>query len=82
MLTAQVYITLLKFDWFFIFGTQLQILLSIQDLDNEGFVINAAMVPVAIIALSLSALFCRREKPKSLSMMMVGSINPGYPPQP
>jgi hypothetical protein len=71
MLIAQVYIALLKFDWFFIFGTQLQILLSIQDLENEEFLINAAMVPVAIIALSLSALFCRREKTKSLLLMTV-----------
>ncbi|KAL2838336.1 hypothetical protein BJX68DRAFT_279847 [Aspergillus pseudodeflectus] len=70
----QVYITLLKFDWFFIFGTQLQILLSIQDFDNEGFLINAAMVPVAIIALSLSALFCRREKTKSLFVMMISMV--------
>ncbi|KAJ5461572.1 uncharacterized protein N7458_003124 [Penicillium daleae] len=67
----QVYIALLKFDWFFIFGTQLQILLSIQDFKNEEFLINAAMVPVAIIALSLSALFCRREKTKSLFVMMI-----------
>lgn len=29
------------------------------------------MVPVAIIALSLAALFCRREKRKSLFVMMV-----------
>ena len=74
-LTYQVYIALLKFDWFFIFGTQLQVLLSIQDFENEEFLINAAMVPVAIIALSLSALFCRREKTKSLFVMMVSSSN-------
>ncbi|KAL4903757.1 hypothetical protein BDW74DRAFT_168653 [Aspergillus multicolor] len=38
------------------------------------FFINAAMVPVTIIALSLSALFCRREKTKSLFMMMIFMI--------
>ncbi|GIJ91886.1 hypothetical protein Asppvi_010861 [Aspergillus pseudoviridinutans] len=66
----QVYIALLKFDWFFIFGTQLQILLSIQDFNNEEFMINAAMVPVAIITLALAAFFCRREKRKSLVIVM------------
>ncbi|KAJ5176783.1 uncharacterized protein N7482_002660 [Penicillium canariense] len=72
----QVYIALLKFDWFFIFGTQLQILLSIQHLQNDQFIINAASVPVAILALVLAARFCRREKRKSLfiAMVLLGGI--------
>ena len=32
---------------------------------------NAAMVPVTIIALALAAFFCRREKRKSLVIVMV-----------
>lgn len=37
--------------------------------------INAAMVPVAIITLALAALFCRREKTKSLVLIMVRSLS-------
>jgi hypothetical protein len=33
--------------------------------------INAAMVPVAIITLALAAFCCRREKRKSLVIVMV-----------
>ncbi|KAJ5689366.1 hypothetical protein N7462_003758 [Penicillium macrosclerotiorum] len=67
----QVYIALLKFDFYFIFGTQLQVLLAVQDFKNQEFFVTAAMVPVAIVALILAALFCRREKTKSLILMML-----------
>ncbi|KAJ5897310.1 hypothetical protein N7504_007598 [Penicillium tannophilum] len=69
--TYQVYIALLKFDFFFIFGTQLQVLLALKDYTDEEFIIQAAMIPIAIISLILAARFCRLEKTKSLICIMV-----------
>ncbi|KAJ5162028.1 hypothetical protein N7492_007420 [Penicillium capsulatum] len=68
-LTYQVYIALLKFDFFFIFGSQLQIVLALGEIDDD-FIINIAMVPIAIVVLFLSAFFCRREKTVFLMLMM------------
>lgn len=69
----QVYIALLKFDFFFIFGTQLQVLLALKDYTDKEFIIQAAMIPIAIVSLILAARFCRLEKTKSLVCIMVRS---------
>ncbi|KAJ5712904.1 uncharacterized protein N7483_010085 [Penicillium malachiteum] len=69
--TYQVYIALLKFDFFFIFGTQLQVLLAIQHVTDNQFIVQAAMIPIAVISLALAARFCRLEKKKSLICMML-----------
>ena len=62
---------MLKFDFFFIFGTQLQVLLADRKITNQGFIVQAAAIPVAIVSLVLAARFCRLEKTKSLICMMV-----------
>ena len=67
----QVYIALLKFDFFFVFGSQLQILLVVFKAEDANFIINAALIPTTIATLVLSAQFCKREKTKSLILMMV-----------
>ncbi|KAJ5734886.1 uncharacterized protein N7483_000011, partial [Penicillium malachiteum] len=69
-LTYQVYIALLKFDFFFVFGTQLQFLLIVVKFESLDFIVNAAFVPIAIASLVLSAYYCKREKRKSLIGMM------------
>ncbi|KKK18686.1 hypothetical protein ARAM_001190 [Aspergillus rambellii] len=69
--TYQVYIALLKFDFFFVFGTQLQILLGVKSLDNSQFISQAALVPTAIVSLVLAARFCRLEMTKALIAVMV-----------
>ncbi|KAJ5106316.1 hypothetical protein N7456_002991 [Penicillium angulare] len=69
--TYQVYIALLKFDFFFIFGTELQVILAVQHVVNREFILQAAMIPVAIVSLILAARFCRLEKKKSLICMMI-----------
>ncbi|OQD63473.1 hypothetical protein PENPOL_c009G06641 [Penicillium polonicum] len=66
----QVYIALLKFDFFFVFGSQLQILLVVFQTKDFDFIINASVIPITIMTLVLSAQFCKREKTKSLILMM------------
>lgn len=66
----QVYIALLKFDFFFVFGSQLQILLVVFQTRDFDFIINASVIPVTIMTLVLSAQFCKREKTKSLILMI------------
>ncbi|KAJ5420528.1 hypothetical protein N7465_003047 [Penicillium sp. CMV-2018d] len=66
----QVYIALLKFDFFFVFGSQLQILLVVFQTQDFDFIINASVIPITIMTLVLSAQFCKREKTKSLILMM------------
>ncbi|KAJ5827250.1 hypothetical protein N7447_004013 [Penicillium robsamsonii] len=68
--TFQVYIALLKFDFFFVFGSQLQILLVVFQTADLDFILNAALIPLTIGTLVLSAQFCKREKTKSLILMM------------
>ncbi|KAJ5703259.1 hypothetical protein N7493_011648 [Penicillium malachiteum] len=69
-LTYQVYITLLKFDFFFVFGTQLQFLLIVVKFESIDFIFNATLIPVAITSLVLSSYYCKREKRKPLIGMM------------
>ncbi|KAJ5608672.1 hypothetical protein N7528_009239 [Penicillium herquei] len=68
--TYQVYIALLKFDFFFVFGTQLQFLLIVLKFESVDFIFNAALIPIAIASLVLSAYYCKREKRKPLVGMM------------
>ncbi|KAJ5794113.1 hypothetical protein N7457_000712 [Penicillium paradoxum] len=69
--TYQVFIALLKFDFFFVFGSQLQILLVVLRTEDADFILNAALIPITIATLILSAQFCKREKPKFLILMMI-----------
>ncbi|KAJ5921750.1 hypothetical protein N7454_009224, partial [Penicillium verhagenii] len=68
--TYQVYIALLKFNFFFIFGTQLQMMLALKSYTDHEFIIQAASIPVAVVSLILAARFCRLEKTKSLICIM------------
>ena len=38
---------------------------------DDDFIISAAMVPIAIVALFLAARFCRNEKTKSMAIPIV-----------
>lgn len=75
-----MYIALLKFDFFFIFGSQLQVLLAEREI-NEDFILNASMVPIAILTLVLAARFCRNENTKSMSIPIVSLSVSSLKPQ-
>ena len=67
----QVYIAILKFNFFFLFGTQLQLLLIVVKFQSVDFIVNAALIPIAIMNLVLSAYYCKRERKNALIGMMV-----------
>ncbi|KAJ5557418.1 hypothetical protein N7494_001333 [Penicillium frequentans] len=67
----QVYVALLKFDFFFIFASQTQVLIALGEIGNE-FIFNAVMIAVAVVILCLAAIFCRKEMKLSMSIPIVG----------
>lgn len=75
-LTFQIYIALLKFDFFFFLGFTVQFVVIVQTHQSE-FALTIAAIPVTIFILIMAAIFTRKE---SLTGMIV--IIVCRPPEP
>ena len=69
-LTFQIYIALLKFDFFFFLGFTVQFVVIVQTYTLE-FALTIAAIPVTILILIMAAVWTRRENLKGMTLTIV-----------
>lgn len=58
---SQIYIALLKFDFFFFLGFIVQFVVVVADKNDPEFALTIVTIPITILILLLAAFFTRRE---------------------
>jgi hypothetical protein len=69
-LTFQIYIALLKFDFFFFLGFTVQFVVIVQTYTLE-FALTIAAIPVTILILIMAAVWTRRENLKGMTLTII-----------
>lgn len=68
---AQIYITLLKFDFFFFASFTVQFLVVVLDTGDIEFALTIVALPIIIIVLFLAAFWARRESVAGMIVVMI-----------
>ncbi|KAL8733035.1 MAG: hypothetical protein Q9166_002433 [cf. Caloplaca sp. 2 TL-2023] len=70
-LTYQIYIALLKFDFFFFLGFTIQFVVVVVDHHNIEFYLTIAAIPVTIIILIMAGIFTRKENTPGMLVIIM-----------
>ncbi|KAL9600915.1 MAG: hypothetical protein Q9219_002850 [cf. Caloplaca sp. 3 TL-2023] len=70
-LTFQIYIALLKFDFFFFLGFTIQFVVVVVQHHNTEFYLTIAAIPVTIIILLMAGLFTRKENTPGMIAIII-----------
>jgi hypothetical protein len=70
-LTYQIYVALLKFDFFFTLGFTVQFVVIVTQRTDAEFALTIAAIPVTVVILLLAGYFTRRESKGGMCFIIV-----------
>lgn len=70
----QIYIALLKFDFFFFLGFTVQFVVIVTETKTIEFALTLAAIPVTILILIMAAFWTRRESTVGMIIVIVSGL--------